>query len=64
MFQTCYLKDYFFVWQVIESAFQKDLGQGASLDNMSKNVLVDKGQVTAMSALKELRKISDLLSEM
>ncbi|KAJ1433447.1 Rab-GTPase-TBC domain [Sesbania bispinosa] len=50
--------------QVIESTFQQDRGQGASLDNMSKNVLVGKGQVTAMSALKELRKISNILSEM
>ncbi|XP_061361544.1 uncharacterized protein LOC133305361 [Gastrolobium bilobum] len=50
--------------QVIESAFQQDRCQGASLDNLSKNVLVGKGHVTAMSALKELRKISNLLSEM
>ncbi|KEH32543.1 Ypt/Rab-GAP domain of gyp1p superfamily protein [Medicago truncatula] len=51
--------------QVIEYAFQQECGQGTSLDNnTSKNVLVGKGQVTAMSALKELRKISNLLSEM
>ncbi|GAU25340.1 hypothetical protein TSUD_376040, partial [Trifolium subterraneum] len=50
--------------QVIESVFQQDRGQGASSDNLSKNVLVGKGQVTAMTALKELRKISNLLSEM
>ncbi|CAL5199287.1 unnamed protein product [Lathyrus oleraceus] len=51
--------------QVIESAFQQECGQEASLDNnTSKNVLVGKGQVTAMSALKELRQISNLLSEM
>ncbi|KAI4335367.1 hypothetical protein L6164_014017 [Bauhinia variegata] len=50
--------------QVIESVFQHDRGQGASLENFSKNVLVGKGQVTAMTALKELRKISNLLSEM
>lgn len=50
--------------QVIESVFQQDRGQGASSDNLSKNVLVGKGQVTAMQALKELRKISNLLSEM
>ncbi|XP_061361953.1 uncharacterized protein LOC133305732 [Gastrolobium bilobum] len=50
--------------QVIESVFQQDKGQGASLENVSKNVLVGKGQVTAMTALKELRKISNLLSEM
>jgi len=52
------------VVQVIESVFQQDRGQGASSENLSKNVLVGKGQVTAMQALKELRKISNLLSEM
>ncbi|XP_027066910.1 uncharacterized protein [Coffea arabica] len=46
--------------QVIESVFQQDRAQAAP----AKNVLVGKGQVTAMSALKELRKISNLLSEM
>ncbi|XWS70988.1 hypothetical protein CRYUN_Cryun03dG0098300 [Craigia yunnanensis] len=50
--------------QVLESVFQQDRGQVGSLDNFSKNVLVGKGQVTAMTALKELRKISSLLSEM
>ena len=51
--------------QVIESAFQQERGQGASLDeNTSKNIVVGKGQVMAMSALKELRKISSILSEM
>lgn len=50
--------------QVIESVFQQDRGQVGSLENFSKNLLVGKGQVTAMSALKELRKISNLLSEM
>ncbi|GLT28702.1 hypothetical protein SLA2020_036140 [Shorea laevis] len=49
--------------QVLESAFQQDRGQG-SLENFSKNVLVGKGQVTALTALMELRKISNLLSEM
>jgi TBC1 domain family protein 5 len=44
--------------QVIESVFQQDRGQMGSLD------LVGKGQVTAMTALSELRKISNLLSEM
>ncbi|XP_042491443.1 uncharacterized protein LOC122071190 isoform X2 [Macadamia integrifolia] len=47
--------------QVIESVFQQDRG---SLENFSKSILVGKGQVTAMAALKELRKISNLLSEM
>ncbi|KAK4265536.1 hypothetical protein QN277_026576 [Acacia crassicarpa] len=50
--------------QVIESVFQQDKGQGTSLEGFSKNILVGKGQVTAMAALKELRKISNLLSEM
>ncbi|KAK7329747.1 hypothetical protein VNO77_23924 [Canavalia gladiata] len=50
--------------QVIEGAFQQDRSQEASLDNLSKNDVVDKGQVPAMSALMELRKISNRLSEM
>ncbi|KAK6944603.1 Rab-GTPase-TBC domain [Dillenia turbinata] len=50
--------------QVIESVFQQERGQMGPLENFSKNVLVGKGQVTAMTALKELRKISNLLSEM
>ncbi|KAL8129642.1 hypothetical protein V2J09_018797 [Rumex salicifolius] len=50
--------------QVIESAFQQDIRQAGSLDNLSKSALVEKGQVRAMSAIKELRKISNLLSEM
>ncbi|XAR56071.1 hypothetical protein NMG60_11036378 [Bertholletia excelsa] len=49
--------------QVIELAFQQERGRGGSLENLSRNVLVGKGQVTAMAALKELRKISNLLSE-
>ncbi|ESW26714.1 hypothetical protein PHAVU_003G141700 [Phaseolus vulgaris] len=49
--------------QVIESAFQQ-WGEGASLDNMSNNVVVGEEQLSPMSALKELRKISNLLSEM
>ncbi|KAF6138403.1 hypothetical protein GIB67_032907 [Kingdonia uniflora] len=48
--------------QVIESVFQQDRGQVG--ENLSKNILVEKGQVTAVAALKELRKISNLLSEM
>ncbi|XP_051131625.1 uncharacterized protein LOC127251796 isoform X2 [Andrographis paniculata] len=50
--------------QVIESVFQQDRGQMGTLENLSKNGLVGKGQVTAMAALKELRKISSLLSQM
>ncbi|XP_023537563.1 TBC1 domain family member 5-like [Cucurbita pepo subsp. pepo] len=50
--------------QVIETVFQQDRVQVGSLENLSKNPLVGKGQVTAMAALKELRKISNLLSEM
>ncbi|KAL6560145.1 hypothetical protein OROHE_006383 [Orobanche hederae] len=51
--------------QVIESEFQQEhQGQTGSLDNFSKNGLIGKGQVTAMAALKELRKISNFLSEM
>ncbi|XVE68252.1 hypothetical protein DITRI_Ditri09bG0053100 [Diplodiscus trichospermus] len=50
--------------QVLESVFEQDQGQGGSIENFSKNNLVGKGQVTAMTALKELRKISNILSEM
>ncbi|GAB4853516.1 hypothetical protein Ancab_017707 [Ancistrocladus abbreviatus] len=52
--------------QVIESVFQQDKNHAVSLDkdNVSKNALVEKGQVTAIAALKELRKISNLLSEL
>ncbi|XP_023765461.2 uncharacterized protein LOC111913970 [Lactuca sativa] len=46
--------------QVIESVFQQE----KEVDNMSKKALVDRGQMTAMAALKELRKISNILSEM
>jgi len=51
-------------WQVIELAFQQEKSQAGSLDHLSKHALVGKGQVTAMAALKELRKISSLLQEM
>ncbi|KAJ0985163.1 hypothetical protein J5N97_003519 [Dioscorea zingiberensis] len=50
--------------QVIESVFQQDRGQVSALDNLSNNVLGSKGQATAMTALKELRKISNLIAEM
>ncbi|MBA0708942.1 hypothetical protein Golax_024020 [Gossypium laxum] len=50
-------------WKVLESVFQQDRVQVGSVDNLGKNNLVGKGQVTAMTALKELRKISNLLSE-
>ncbi|XP_071741658.1 uncharacterized protein [Rutidosis leptorrhynchoides] len=50
--------------QVIESVFQQDKGEVGHLDNFSKKALVDRGQMTAVAALKELRKISNILSEM
>ncbi|KAL5231526.1 hypothetical protein ABZP36_030302 [Zizania latifolia] len=50
--------------QVIESAFQQDRGQPGPVENFSNNILGGKGQITAMAALTELRKISNLLSEM
>lgn len=50
------------MWQVIEKAFQQ-WGEGVSLDNMSENVVLGEERVTPMSALKELRKISNILSE-
>ena len=50
--------------QVIESAFQQDRAQPSAMENFSNNILGGKGQVTAMAALTELRKISNLLREM
>ncbi|CAN8326532.1 unnamed protein product [Cochlearia groenlandica] len=52
--------------QVIESVFQQERVQvqAGLLENISKTNLVGKGQVTATTALKELRKISNLLLEM
>lgn len=50
--------------QVIESAFQQDRSQPGPMENFSNNILGGKGQVTATAALTELRKISNLLSEM
>ncbi|XP_066350946.1 uncharacterized protein [Miscanthus floridulus] len=50
--------------QVIESAFQQDHAQPSAMENFSNNILGGKGQVTAMAALTELRKISNLLREM
>ncbi|XP_021724999.1 uncharacterized protein LOC110692303 [Chenopodium quinoa] len=50
--------------QVIESTFQQEKSQAGSLDSLSKHALVEKGQVTAITALKELRNISNLLREM
>ncbi|KAI3709061.1 hypothetical protein L2E82_38794 [Cichorium intybus] len=50
--------------QVIESVFQQEKGEMGHVDNLSKKALVDRGQMTAMAALKELRKISNILSEM
>ncbi|KAJ6819733.1 TBC1 domain family member 5-like protein B-like [Iris pallida] len=43
--------------QVIESVFQQDRGQASK-------IIGGKGQATAVAALKELRKMSNLLSEM
>ncbi|XP_057806458.1 uncharacterized protein LOC131021327 [Salvia miltiorrhiza] len=50
--------------QVIESVFQQDHGEFGPPESLLKNSFVGEGQVTAMSALKELRKISRILSEM
>ncbi|CAD6245944.1 unnamed protein product [Miscanthus lutarioriparius] len=50
--------------QVIESAFQQDRMQPSAMENFSNNILGGKGQVTAMAAVTELRKISNLLREM
>ncbi|CAA2938161.1 TBC1 domain family member 5 homolog A-like [Olea europaea subsp. europaea] len=50
--------------QAIESVFQQDPSQMRPLENLSKTSFMGKGQATAMTALKELRKISNLLSQM
>ena len=50
--------------QVIESAIQNDRGQIGTQEKNPKNGFVGRGQVTAVAALKELRKISNILSEM
>ncbi|XP_009419979.2 uncharacterized protein LOC103999834 isoform X1 [Musa acuminata AAA Group] len=47
--------------QVIETVFQQDKGKS---DNVPNNSLGGKGQGAAITALKELRKISNLLQEM
>ncbi|XP_010548647.1 PREDICTED: TBC1 domain family member 5 homolog A-like isoform X2 [Tarenaya hassleriana] len=49
--------------QVIESVFQQERGQTGLMESLTKTNLVGKGQVTAVTALKELRKMSNLLSE-
>lgn len=50
--------------QVIESAIQHDRGQIGAQEKNLRNGFVGRGQVTAVAALKELRKISNILSEM
>ncbi|XP_010913746.2 uncharacterized protein [Elaeis guineensis] len=50
--------------QVIESAFQQEQGQVGFVDNSSSIILGAQGQLTITTALKELRKIGDLLLEM
>nr|XP_043627397.1 TBC1 domain family member 5-like [Erigeron canadensis] len=50
--------------QVIESVFQQEKYEAGHVDSSSKKALVDRGQMTATAALKELRKISNILSEM
>ncbi|KAK1349789.1 Rab-GAP TBC domain-containing protein [Heracleum sosnowskyi] len=50
--------------QVIESAIQHDRGQTGAQEKNPRNGFVGRGQVTAVAALKELRKISNILSEM
>ncbi|KAI3715276.1 hypothetical protein L6452_22251 [Arctium lappa] len=47
--------------EVIESVFEQEKAQ---TEPVAKNDLVGRGQITAMAALKELRKISNFLSEM
>ncbi|KAJ8546572.1 hypothetical protein K7X08_032646 [Anisodus acutangulus] len=50
--------------QVIESEFQQDQVHVGTFLDVSKNDLAGKSRGTAMTALEELRKISNLLSEM
>ncbi|XP_010467872.1 PREDICTED: uncharacterized protein LOC104747861 [Camelina sativa] len=52
--------------QVIELVFQQQPGmvQTGTVGNLAKTNLIGKGQVTATTALMELRKISNLLSDM
>ncbi|KAG1326873.1 TBC1 domain family member 5 [Cocos nucifera] len=50
--------------QVMESAFQQEQGQVGFVDNSSSTILGAQGRLTITTALKELRKISDLLLEM
>ncbi|GFQ04652.1 tbc1 domain family member 5 [Phtheirospermum japonicum] len=50
--------------QVIESVLQENHGQVGPPESLSKNGGFGRGQVIAMSALEELRKISRILSEM
>lgn len=60
--------------QVIESAFSQEctvknkdetqLSSTERLEHLSRNFLAGKGQVTALVALTELRKISNILSQM
>ncbi|MQL89137.1 hypothetical protein Taro_021703 [Colocasia esculenta] len=51
--------------QVLETAFQQEQGEADSLEDLTDTVVVGEGELTAtVSALKELRRISNLLSEM
>ncbi|CAN7126220.1 unnamed protein product [Brassica rapa subsp. narinosa] len=52
--------------QVIELIFRQEPGlvQGGLISNIDKTKFIQKGQATATTALKELRKISHLLSDM
>ncbi|KAL3375933.1 hypothetical protein AABB24_002730 [Solanum stoloniferum] len=49
---------------VIESEFLQDQGHVGTFKHVSKNDLAGQSQGTAITALEELRKISNLLSEM
>ena len=47
---------------MIESLFQHEKGETGQVENLSKKALVDRGQMTAMAALKKLSKINQILS--
>lgn len=50
--------------QVIESVIRPANSGSVSLEKVATSKIVDQGQVDVVAALLELRKISNLLSEM
>uniref|UniRef100_A0A7N0TH63 Rab-GAP TBC domain-containing protein n=1 Tax=Kalanchoe fedtschenkoi TaxID=63787 RepID=A0A7N0TH63_KALFE len=50
--------------QVIETVLRPDNGRATSLENLATSKIVGQGQLDVVAAVRELRKISNLLSEM